>query len=137
ALVPASLPQPKLPAMNIRPSVLLAIFTALTALAFLPASAAPETKPALAHAVGSVVRSGETVAARGFNMSDVRRHLGEPREKLSANVWVYHNFNAGNAQDRADDCDTLLVTFADGRVSNIQLVNDRAEKIFAAQIRAK
>ena len=99
------------------------------------AFATPPEKPAFTHQVSMVDHLGNSIA-RGSGMSDVLMTLGMPSHKLTANVWAYANFNGGPAQHRDDDCSTLLLTFTRGWVSNIQLVNDHAEKIYAAQLRA-
>lgn len=41
---------------------------------------------------------------------------GRPAEKLDQDVWLYRHFDAGTAQPRHDSCDTLMVTFLEGRV---------------------
>jgi len=109
---------------------------ALAAFAFTSASAAAsEAKPAVTHPVGAVEHSGNTLA-RGSGMSDVLLTLGMPDRKLTADVWAYAHFGGATEQRRDDDCSTLLLTFHHGRVSDIQLVSDRAEKTYAAQLRA-
>ena len=106
----------------------------LSAFAFSRASAAPAPKQALSHPVGSVERFGNTVVIRGSSVSDVAASLGWPHAKLSAHVWAYRGFNGGSAQHRDDDCSTLVVTFVEGRVVDLTLVNDRAEQVLAARL---
>jgi hypothetical protein len=126
--------------MKIRPALFLAYTATFAALALVPASAKPSAKPAYVHPVGEVERFGHTIVARGFSVSQVERSLGGPMRKLNDDVWVYTSFR-GESGDSAprldDDCSTLLITFTAGRVSNLELVNDRAEKIIAARLRAR
>ena len=123
--------------MKTRLSSRLLLAAALAPFALTPAVAAPQAKPAAAHPVTSVERLGCAAVTRGMPLHEVERSLGAPRRKLSETVWVYRNFNAGFAQSPDDDCSTLVVTFTNGKVSDLQLVNDRAEIIFAARIEAK
>jgi hypothetical protein len=99
-------------------------------------SAAPHPKPALVHPVKYVDYLGSTVIDRSTSMVTVLQALGLPHRKLSDAVWAYPHFNGGDAQPRGDDCSILLLTFADGYVSDIKLVNDRALIAYAADIRA-
>jgi hypothetical protein len=112
--------------------VLTVAFAAATASI---ASATPASNAAQAHPVKYVERFGNAVVAVGTPLSSVLASLGAPAHKLAADVWAYSGFNAGLQQDRHDDCSTLLIRFQQGKVSEIKLVNDRAEKIVAAQLR--
>jgi hypothetical protein len=113
----------------------LALTAILALSAFTPAFAAPAGKPAATHPVIMVDHAGNNIT-RGTGISEVLRILGMPNRKLTADVWAYANFSGGQAQHPKDDCGTLLLRFRHGRVSDIRLVNDRAEKIYAAQLRA-
>ena len=123
--------------MKTRLASRLLLATALAPFALAPAFAAPPAAQAFAHPVMSVERSGSAAITRGMALHEVQQALGAPRRKLSEDVWVYRNFNAGHAQAPDDDCSTLVVTFTNGKVSDLQLVNDRAEIIFAARAEAK
>lgn len=101
------------------------------------AFAAPEAKPAYSHPVGAVERSSSSTIIRGTLVIEVYQSLGMPAEKLGPDMWVYHGFNAGVAQSRHDDCTNLVVTFVNGRISDLQLVNDRAVAVFAQRMEAK
>ncbi len=96
--------------------------------------AAAPTAQAFSHPVKSVERFGENTIVRGSKVIAVVQALGQPHHKLSPEVWVYLNFNGGHEQPATDNCTTLLVTFTDGSVDDLQLVNQRAEKIFAARM---
>ena len=123
--------------MKTRSNALVILATALGFAIAGPLSAAPKQKPAYSHSVGSVERYGNTLVARGYAMHNVERSLGAPHLKLSADVWAYYQINAGYAQSADDDCTTLLITFVQGRVTDLKLINDRAKKIYVAQLRTK
>jgi hypothetical protein len=115
---------------------LVALSLSLAALGLTPACVAPQARQAYSHPVGLVERRGDTVVARGDTMSAVRTTLGIP-DLLSDDVWTYHNFDGGSAQSRHDDCSILLLTFTQGRVSNIELVNERAKANVVARLRVR
>ena len=117
---------------------LLTTFTALFGLIGCPLRAA-ETKASVAHAhsVKFAERTSNYSVSRGSSRRDVEQALGLPGRTLSDDVWVYLNFGADNTPDINDGCDLLMITFTEGTVSDIKLVNARAEKIYAAQIRTK
>ena len=115
--------------------ILFAAAFSLTATGTL--SAAPQKDQAYTHPVRVVERLGRAPITRGSTAVEVVQSLGQPKRKLSESMWVYRNYDAGFAQLPDDDCTTLLVTFANGKVSDLQLINDRAEIIFAARIEAK
>lgn len=112
--------------------VLAALATAAVSSTF----AAPAAKPARAHPVGAVERSSSATIVPGSPVIAVYQTLGAPTGKLDNDVWVYRGFNAGAAQSRHDDCDTLMVSFVNGRVSDLRLVNDRALVVLAQRIEA-
>jgi hypothetical protein len=109
------------------------LLAALTTAAVSQTFAAPAAKTAHAHPVGAVERSSSTTIVRGSSVIAVYQALGAPAEKQGSDVWVYRGFNAGTAQSRDDDCDTLMITWVDGRVSDLRLVNDRALVVLAKQ----
>ncbi len=123
--------------MKTRTSSLLVLTASFAACAFTSACTTHRVNQAFSHAVGSVARPGNTDVARGTTKTAVRQSLGEPGHQLSADVWAYYHFNGGYYQQPDDDCSTLLVTFAEGRVADLQLINDRAQIVYAAQLRAK
>ena len=119
---------------NARSLVVLSL--SLAALAFTQGCVAPQAKQAYSHPVGLVERRGDTVVARGDTMATIRSNLGVP-QRLSDDVWVYHNFDGGSEQSMHDDCSILVLTFALGRVSNIELVNESAKANVVARLRVK
>jgi hypothetical protein len=98
-------------------------------------AAASKSPSAFVHSVRSVEHRDYTIV-RGDASSLVLEALGAPARKLDGNVWIYPGFNAGAAQSKDDDCSTLMVTFTNGRVSDLKLVNDRAVAVIARRIEA-
>jgi hypothetical protein len=67
----------------------------------------------------------------------VRRILGEPARRLDAATWVYPQYCALPYQEPDDDRRTMVISFEAGKVSDLKLVNDRAEKVIAAARQSK
>ncbi|MBI5767406.1 MAG: hypothetical protein HZA93_06390 [Verrucomicrobia bacterium] len=118
-----------LPSARITPLALLAALS----LALLPACTAPAAKPAARHAVSSVEKLGRPAITAGTSLHEVLSTLGKPHRALGDGVWLYRNFDGGFAQEPDDDCRTLKLVFLGDRVSDIELINDRAETVFAAR----
>jgi hypothetical protein len=108
----------------------------IVALATFPASAAANTTTAYAFPV-SHVTSQQMQVTVGSSKLTVRRVLGAPDRRLSPDVHVYRNFHAN--QDLANDfgCDSMIITFADGKVADLKFANLRAVKVIAANLKAK
>jgi hypothetical protein len=100
---------------------------------FAAASAFAQTSTtAVSPAVHSVKQVAPYVE-RGTPRIAVTVHLGQPTERLSPDVWVYRGFSVERGSVSVKDCGTLVVTFAGGYVSNLQLVNAPAVAAIAAQ----
>ena len=132
----------KLPIMKTHLLRSILLVATLASLLPLSAAAAAPGNPGIAYSrpVGSVERYGQPLFTRGSPVSHVERALGAPYRKLSDDVWVYTNFHGeSHVSDLAhgQDCSTLLVTFTNGRVSDLNLINERAQQIIAARLRAK
>ena len=115
----------------------LALLTIIALLAFGPARGAESTTQPSSHPVTRVELRSSITIMRGVPKWDVLTSLGRPSRQLGDSVWLYRNFDAGGDHPRKDDCRTLMLTFADKRVSDIQLINDGAERVFAAKAEAK
>jgi len=116
-------------------SVLLA--SLLSALAGSSLPAAPAEVPARAVRINAVEQSNRILVEPGTTEFTVRRLLGEPRHKLNPDNWVYDRFFPSDSKVAADDCSTLLVTFAQGKVAELKLVNERAVKVITASLAKK
>jgi len=89
--------------------------------------------PAMYH-VNAIDRDGQIVLRDTAPESAVRECLGEP-ERLSDNVWAYPGFCGMSENADRHGCDTVLISFHDHRVDAIALVNDRAMRLTAAQLK--
>ena len=123
--------------MKTRTSSLLLLAAALAAFASISASAAVPETAARGYRVSNIERHNQPIVEHGTAEMTVRRLLGEPYRKLSPEVWAYGRFAASDWKIETGDCTTLLVIFTNGKVTELKLVNDGAEKIYAAQLRAK
>lgn len=121
--------------MKTRLSLVL-LLAAMTAVAS-PLSAGTKTSFAVAHPVTSVERNSSSTIERGSTLMEVFLGLGAPARKLNADTWLYTGFNGGTAQPSQDDCSLLIVSFKNARVTDLRLVNNRAEQVIAAQLQRK
>ncbi len=96
-----------------------------------------EMAPAHAHRVTYAERNASLTVIPGTWRHHVERALGQPDLTLGDDVWIYHRFGAASPSDCRAGCDRLVITFAAGKVAELQLVNPRAEKIYAARLRAR
>jgi hypothetical protein len=111
---------------TITSSFRLVRFSALTVLlAALPLAASAMETPAdnaahLLAATGSVAlkAAGPYVEVGTFRVQ-VAAKLGQPAIRLTDGSWLYKNFEVNNS----DASGTLLVRFAEGRVSELALVS--------------
>ena len=69
--------------------------------------------------------------------STVRRQLGNASRKLDRDHWIYDRFEALPGRPVTADCSTLLIVFFEGRVSDLKLLNERAEKIISAKLNTR
>ena len=74
------------------------------------------------------------VVSAGMSPETVEYQLGQPTEKITADLWVYADFRAANrpAGSRAD---TLLVVFKDEAVSFVRLTEWAHVQVALARIR--
>lgn len=88
-----------------------------------------------AFVVGKVNVSDNTNLERGATEMTVRRLLGSPVKELSPDVWIYSGFQPDVPEHtQSYGCDNLLVTFADGKVVDLKMVNLRATEVIAANL---
>ncbi|HUJ44383.1 MAG TPA: hypothetical protein VLW52_12345 [Opitutaceae bacterium] len=98
-----------------------------------PLPAAPQKPASKAYSVQAVTRDGATVVKVGSADSTVCRWLGEPSRRLGDDLWVYFHFAGSREEAREAGCSTLLLTFANGRVADIKLINEGALGVIVAQ----
>ncbi|MEO6001836.1 MAG: hypothetical protein ABIZ04_00005 [Opitutus sp.] len=123
---------------NIASLLILTAVVSVTALC--PASAASNRLPAVAYPVKSVTVSDPFLPAieRGTDRATVLEVMGAPFGRLTPNVWLYHNYRTSDLKQANDlDCRSLMVTFANDKVSKMTLVNQRAASLIAKNINQK
>ncbi len=132
--------------MNTRTSSMLLIAAALQTVALLPAFGAPAGTPAIAYRASAVTtwswdelleRSETHTITAGVDRAHVLSAMGPPARKLAPDVWLYEHYrpDLGEAEERG--CDLLVVTFAQGRVADLEFVNAPAAEVIAAQMNAR
>jgi hypothetical protein len=89
---------------------------------------------AKSYRVRAIEQRNQPVVEPGTSEAVVRRALGEPKRKLDSDTWVYESYEACSWKIETGDCSTLLVTFTRGKVTDLKLINDRAEKVIAASL---
>jgi len=95
------------------------------ALLLAPAIASANDTAAQQHAISGIVpvkAAGPYVQVGSYRIW-VSSHLGKPSAVTSDGLWLYHGFFA----DETEDSGTLVVRFADGRVSQLTLVSSAVE----------
>lgn len=85
--------------------------------------------------LGKIVQPNNDEIARGATEMTVLRVMGTAMSKLAPNVWVYYGYHPVVADGQDRGCDTLLITFADGKVSDLKLVNARATAVIATNLK--
>jgi hypothetical protein len=88
--------------------------------------AASESAPRIAYAATQPGPSGPLSEAVHFGSfrADVIAKIGLPGTQLSPDVWVYWNkYRCDEPSAARLGCDTLIVVFANDRVTHMKLVN--------------
>lgn len=119
-------------------SVLL-LAAALSASALVPLSAASNKDPAIGFPVTTVkVNQSQDEIRRGTPIMTVLRLMGTLNQELTPDVWICHGFRADNLEMANEQgCDILVITFADGKVADLKLVNQRAAVVIASNLKFK
>lgn len=120
--------------MKTRITSVLIFAAALSTSAFSPLSAASKNDSLIGFPVSTVTvaSSGYEKIARGANRGTVSRVMGSPYRELSPDVWVYHGYHADLDLANEQGCGTLIITFAQGKVADLKLVNQSAADRIAA-----
>ena len=71
----------------------------------------------------------------GASRDDVIHWLGEPSDTLSPDIWIYRNYRTNQPGLNACGFDTLLLTFANSRVSTMRIVDGRAVDALVIRLR--
>lgn len=119
--------------MKTRLAALLTLVLPLSACALAnSASTAPSASRACAFHVDTVRQPTGGEITRGTTQLTVRRLMGPALRELSPDVWAYADYHPHGAAGQDHGCDTLLITFTRGQVSDLQVVNRAAAEIIAA-----
>ena len=105
-----------------------------TATLLAPASAIPPSSPPVSDAI--VALGANPAVSHGMTRETVDFMIGQPDERLSADVWVYWNFKAKGVP-ASTGVDTLIVGFTDDRVTLIRLSKSEPVRAFIARQRAR
>lgn len=125
------------PIMNTRTNLVVVLAAALSAFAFNSLSAAPQT--AVGYWASKItVNTWDTLLATsrtqtiaaGTIRATVLSLLGEPKQELAPDVYVYDNCRPD--QSVAGGCQTLIVTFEHDEVFSLKFMNDAGVFIDAA-----
>ena len=83
-----------------------------------------------------LTRNTSFFAARGRSPAEVERHLGPPAHRIYANVWVYWDCESNMPEDKVRHFDTMIITFTNGRVSNVRLAPRKSVEELIARVKA-
>jgi predicted secreted hydrolase len=122
--------------MNTRTAFVLILAAALSASAL---SAASNSFSAIAYSVNTVTSAsgGYEKVSLGATSGAVARVLGSPALEISPDTWVYHNYHADLDLANDQGCDTMVISFAQGKVVNMKLVNHTAALFIAANVKVR
>ena len=124
--------------MKARPSSVLLLAAALSASAFAPLFASSKNDSPRAYPIGvlTAASNGDMKVVRGASMGDVSYALRyKVRQELSPNVWAYSGFHANLDLANDQECGTVVITFVNGQVSDMRLVNKPAVAAIAANLK--
>jgi hypothetical protein len=120
--------------MKTNSTSVLALVTVVSALALAPYSAASAGADPFGVAISQVACGRNAEVTRGATKMTVLRLLGAGYRALSRDVWVYPNHHADSRTANARECDSLVLTFADGKVTDLKVVNHRGVALIAASL---
>lgn len=125
--------------MKTRITSVLILAAALSTSALIPLSAASKNNLPIGYSVSTInlASSGDEQIACGATQWTVLRLMGSPFRELSPDVWVYHRYHANLDLANEQGCTTLVITFAQGKVADLKLVNNPAVGLIAANSKPK
>ncbi len=120
--------------MKTRIASVFILAAALSTSALLPLSAASKDDLPTGYLVSRINFPARWIThiTRGTPQDIVFSLMGSPYQKVSPDVWVYHNYVANLDVANEQGCDVMVITFAQGKVVDLKLVNEPAAKIIAA-----
>ncbi len=132
--------------MNARMSSILILAAALGAPALIPVSAEPSASSAVGYWASKVTatRWNDLLARRdadeivaGASQYAVVAALGQPVLELSPDVWVFDSCRPDLPEAQARGCNLLVITFAQGKVSEMRFVNHPAAEVIANNLKSE
>jgi len=103
-----------------------------------PSFAASKNDLPIAYSVNTVTANsnGDIRITRGMYRGDVSFAMKyKDHEELTPNVWVFTGYRANVDLVNDQGCETLVITFANDKVVDLQLVNKPAAAEIAANLR--
>jgi hypothetical protein len=70
----------------------------------------------------------------GASKTAVLSWLGKPAQELSSNVFLYDNCAPDQSVALERGCNTLVITFAEGKVADLKFVNGSAKMVIAENV---
>ncbi len=122
--------------MKTRLLVILSLVAAFTVSATASSRSPVEHDP-FGFNVSEIIQPDQSVITRGTPQMTVRRLMGPAFEPLSAEVWAYHGYHPNITPGHERGCDTLVITFTDGKVSDLKIVNARATVVIADYLKLR
>ena len=126
--------------MNTRIASALILAAVLSVSSSTTSFASSKSDSPIGYPVNTVTASsnGDIKIVRGMSRGDVSWAMKyKSHEELSPDVWVFSGFHANLDQANDQECGTLVITFANDRVVNLQLVNKPAVSAIAANLRVR
>lgn len=124
--------------MKTRINSVLFLAATLSVSALVSLSAASNNSFPVAYPVYNLTASaqgGEQIS-RGTSRGDVAWAMRfKSRQELSPDIWVYSGYHADLDLANQQDCGTLVITFANNKVADMQLVNKPATVIIASNLK--
>jgi hypothetical protein len=125
--------------MNSHPTSVLILAAVLSASAFTPLFASPNSGVPIAYSVRTLISTsnGDIKVTRGMSREDVSFAMRfKAREQLTNDIWVYTGYHAENSDQATDQsCGTVVITFSNDRVVDLQLVNRPAFAAIVASLK--
>jgi hypothetical protein len=103
-----------------------------------PSYASSKNETPIAYSVNTVTvtSNGDVKIVRGMYRGDVSWALRyKSHEELAPNVWVVSGYQANLDLVNDQGCETLVITFADDKVVDLQLVNRPAIAAIATNLK--
>jgi len=125
--------------MNARTVSALILVAGLSLAASAPLFAASPNEVPTAFTVRTLIATsnGDMKIQRGMDRGDVSYAMKyKVRQELSHDVWAYAGYHTDLPLADARDCRTVVITFVNDQVADLQLVNKPAVAVIAMNLKA-